>query len=505
MNDVSLKLQKGIFTYKIDRKQRNLGMDETKKSFNVNYKRLEELFLEEIELIEKTINPSNFEKKLESLKEKIIKEYEKKLLPKQVKSNNDDDDNAIINANDLDDLMKAIQKTDEQPKLSDEDRENISAYLAHRINAYILFGSFKKMKLCQRFFSTKQNKSYENSLQVLDLIITNDDPKIKISTFDFLFEGLKYEELTKPLLNDALKILKCHNLISQSEKKSAYRSMSKEWVKDARYKLQNREILTTLAKLLLSFVRANIDNKPSDFFETIDKLIEFILKRPIFHNANYELETAIYTAIDKIKTIEVVIKATGKKIEIEPEDIRIIFNQTTGKDSKDLIYSIAGTSQEKQISLSEITLYSSYAANNASTPVKSNISTITNNLVIQNEIKSKKVETTNVILAVNSLLYEYFTNIDVFEDMEIITDLTYIETLQMEYIKKNRAEFNKLILTHDSVTPSADIFLLKIKDEHDFIAQEIQKNLQYIKIIHPLSMYDTVKENMTVFLKNELL
>ena len=494
---------KGIFTYEINGKQRNLGMDETKKSFNIDYKKLEELFLEGIEFIEKTINKSNFDKKLESLKEKIIKEYEKKFLPKQVKSNNDD--NAIINANGLDDLVKAIQNTDEQPRLSDEDRENISAYLAHRINAYTLFGNFKKMKLCQRFFSIKPNKSYENSLQVLDLIITNDDSKIKISTFDFLFEELKHEELTKPLLNDALKILKCHNLISQSEKKSTYQSMSKKWVEDARYKLQNREILATLAKLLLSFVRANIDNKPSDFFETIDKLIKFILKRPIFHNANYELETAIYTAIENINTIEVVVKATGKKIEIEPDDIRITFNQTTGKDSKDLIYSIAGTSQEKQISLSEITLYSSNNANQASTPVKSNVPAISNYLAIQDEIKPRKVEKTNVILAVNSLLYEYFTNIDVFEEMEIITDLAYIETLQMEYIKKNRAEFDKLILTHDSVTPSADIFLLKIKDEHDFIAQEIQKNLQYIKIIHPLSMYDTVKENMTVFLKNELL
>lgn len=523
MNDVSLKLQKGIFTYKIDRKQRNLGMDETKKSFNVNYKRLEELFLEEIELIEKTINKSNFDKKLELLKEKIIKEYAKELLSEQIKSNDDNNDNStIMNANNLDDLVKAIQNTDEQPRLSDEDRENISAYLTYRINAYTLFGSFKKMKLCQRFFSTKPNKSYENSRQVLEFIITNDNPKIRILTLDILFKRLKFEGLSKSLINDALKILRCHNLAKQlfnkkskensdtqiedkPKESSIYYPTNEEWVKDARYKLQNREILTTLAKLLLSFVRANIDNKPSDFFETIDKLIEFILKRSILHNVNYELEAAIYTAVDSKKKIDVIIKATGKKIEIKPKDIIITFNQTTGKDSKDLIYLIAGTSQEKQISLSEITLYSSYDANNVAAPVKSNIATITNNLAIQDEIQSKKVETTNVILAVNYLLYEYFVNIDVFEEMEIITDLAYIETLQMEYINKNRAEFKKLILTHDSVTPSADFFLLKIKDEHDFIAQEIQKNLQYIKIIHPLSMYDTVKENMTVFLKNELL
>lgn len=487
-------------------------MDETQKSFNIDYKKLEELFLEGIKFIEKTINKSNFDKKLESLKEKIIKEYEKKFLPKQIKSNNDD--NTIINANDLDDLIKAIQNTDEQPRLSDEDRENISAYLAHRINAYTLFGNFKKMKLCQRFFSTKPNKSYENSRQVLEFIITNDNPKIRILTLDILFKRLTFEGLSKSLINDALKILRCHNLAKISKKSkensdtqtedkqkenSIYYPTNEEWVKDARYKLQNREILTTLAKLLLSFVRANIDNKPSDFFETIDELIDFILKRPIFHNANYELETAIYTAIENINTIEVVVKATGKKIEIEPDDIRITFNQTTGKDSKDLIYSIAGTSQEKQISLSEITLYSSHDANQALAPVNSNL------LIIQDEIKPRKVEKTNVILAVNSLLYEYFTNIDVFEDMEIITDLTYIETLQMEYIKKNRAEFNKLILTHDSVTPSADIFLLRIKDDYDFIVQEIQKNLQYIKIIHPISMEESIIENMTIFYKNRLL
>lgn len=498
MNDVSLKLQKGIFTYKINRKQRNLGMDETKKSFNINYKRLEELFLEKIELIEKTINPSNFEEKSEPLKEKIIKEYAKELLSEQIKSNNDDN-NAIMNANDLDDLVKAIQKIEEQPMFSDEDIEMINKYLDDKISSYLHFKDAKKMKLCQRFFSTKPNKSYKNSLEVLEFLI---DFK---SDLQGICDSLEDNEFTKSLINDALKILKCHDLIDQKEKKSVYYPTNKKWVKDARYKLKDKKILITLAELLLSFVKANIDNEPSDFFDTIDKLIEFILKRSVSHNVNYELEAAIYTAISYKKNIDVIIKATGKKIEIKPKNIKITFNQTTGKDSKDLIYSIAGTSQEKQISLSEITLYSSNNAYQASTPVKSNVSVVSNYLTIQDEIKPRKVETTNVILAVNYLLYEYFVNIDVFEDMEIITDLAYIETLQMEYIKENRAEFNKLILTHDSVTPSADFFLLKIRDEHDFIAQEIQKNMQYIKIIHPLSMYDAIKENMTIFLKNELL
>lgn len=389
--------------------------------------------------------------------------------------------------------------------LSDENIEKINNYLDAKIDSYIRFKDIKKMRLCQRFFSTKPNQSYINSLEVLEFLI---DFK---SDLQGICDSLEDNKFTKSLINDALKILKCHDLIDQNEKKSVYYPTNKKWVKDARYKLKDKEILITLAELLLSFVKANIDNKPSNFFDTIDKLIEFILKRSVSHNVNYELEAAIYTAISYKKNIDVIIKATGKKIEIKPKNIKITFNQTAGKDSKDLIYSIAGTSQEKQISLSEIMLYSSHnAAQTSSAFAYSNPNpnpNLSNYLITQNIIE-KEVKKTDVILAVNSILYEYFVNIDVFEEMEIITDSHAIKILQREFashINENRTELKKLIFNHDSLTPSVDFFLLRIKDDYDFIVQEIQKNLQYIKIIYPVSMYDTIKENMTVFLKNELL
>jgi hypothetical protein len=386
--------------------------------------------------------------------------------------------------------------------LSDEDREKINNYLDEKINSYLYFEDIKKMKLCQRFFSTKSNSSYINSLEILELLISN-----KLN-FQQICEELKYSEATISSINDSLKILKCHNLIDQNQKKSSYYPTNEKWVEDARYKLKNSEILAALAKLLLSFVKANIDNEPSDFFGTIDKLIEFILRRPIFHNVNYELETAIYKAIEKNKTIEIIIKATGKTIKIEPEDIKIVIHEDEAQDDKILIYSPTGTSQNEQISLSEIMLYSSHnVAQTSSTSAHANpnVSNYATFSINQDSIKQKEVKETNAILAVNYLLYEYFVNIDVFEDMEIITDFTYIETLQMEYIKKNHTEFKKLIFSHDSLAPSADFFLLKIKDDYDFIAQEIQKNLEYIKIIYPVSMNDTIKENMIVFLKNEII
>ncbi|PNV82640.1 MAG: hypothetical protein C0627_08870 [Sulfurimonas sp.] len=470
-------------------------MDETQKSFNINYKKLEELFLEGIEFIEKTINKSDFDKKLESLKEKIIKEYEKKNLPRQVKSSNDDE-NAIINANGLDDLVKAIQNTDEQPKLSDEDRENISTYLAERIDAYLLFGSLKKMNLCQRFFSKTHNKSFDNALSILKILIE------KQLLPEDLYKKEELDLLTKPIINDALKILRCNNLIEKN-KGYRYHILEEQWFEGTRYKIKDTEILQNLARPLLSFVRVNMHDKPSDFFTIIDELIKYILQTSSNHNANFELEKAIYETIAYLTSMTIILKDTGKSIEIFPNDINIVFDGN--KVKKNLNYSPIDKEEEKDIDLSKIALYSSHTVNNASIPARSNPSASSNFSTFKMETKPKKIEKTNVILAVNSLLYEYFTNIDVFEDMEIITDLAYIETLQMEYIRKNRAEFNKLILTHDSVTPSADFFLLKIRDEHDFIAQEIQKNMQYIKIIHPLSMYDAIKENMTVFLKNELL
>ena len=394
----------------------------------------------------------------------------------------------------------------EQPSsdiLSKQAIEKINGYLEDKITSYLYFKDAKKMKLCQRFISAKPNKSYTNSLKILELIISYHDPKAQTLTFEVLYDILKYDNLSKPLLNDALKILKCHNLIDQPEKRSAYHSTKEKWTKNARYKLQERAILKTLAKLLLSFVKANIDNKPSNFFDTIDELIKFILKRSILHNTDHELELAIYTAIESKKKINVIFKTTGRTIEIEPKGVKIIFNQTIEKDSKKLIYFLPGDSLIKDISLSEIMLPPSSNTNSASThPIKLNVSNYSTH---EDKIQSKVVEKTKVILAVNSLLYEYFMNINIFEEMEIITDSTIIETIIREYSKENDAKWNKLILNHDSSTPSANFFILSIKDDKDFIAQEIQKNLQYVKIIHPLAMYETVKENMTIFLKNEII
>jgi hypothetical protein len=57
-------------------------MDETKKSFNVNYKKIEDLFFEEVfELIKKSGNEKktldNIEKNMEEFKKSIIAAYEK--------------------------------------------------------------------------------------------------------------------------------------------------------------------------------------------------------------------------------------------------------------------------------------------------------------------------------------------------------------------------------------------------------------------------------------------
>ena len=330
--------------------------------------------------------------------------------------------------------------------LSNEDKEKINNYLDAKIDSYTHFKDIKKMRLCQRFFSIKPNQSYINSLKVLEFLI---DFK---SDLQGICDSLEDNKFTKSLINDALKILRCHDLVKQNvdekpkknsstqpeDKKkegSNYCPTNEEWVKDARYKLKDKKILRILAKLLLSFVRANVDNEPPAFFETIDELIGFILKRSVLHSTNYELEAAIYTAIEKNQTIEIVIKATGKKIEVEPYEIKITFNQTAGKDSKNLTYSIAREPGIKQISLSEIQLYSSHnAAQTSSAFAYSNPNPNLSNYLITQNIIEEEVEKTDVILAVNSILYEYFVNIDVFEEMEIITDSAYIKTLQMEYI-----------------------------------------------------------------------
>jgi hypothetical protein len=86
----------------------------------------------------------------------------------------------------------------------------------------------------------------------------------------------------------------------------------------------------------------------------------------------------------------------------------------------------------------------------------------------------------------------------IFEEMEFITDKS---SIQMELDLPSDKQIEKIFLD-ERTNPSADFFLLRCVDEHNFIVQEIQKNLQYIKVIYPQSIKETITSNLSTFHKN---
>ncbi|MBN2757148.1 MAG: hypothetical protein JXR51_08230 [Bacteroidales bacterium] len=339
------------------------------------------------------------------------------------------------------------------------DTFDIEEYIETMIDNFHNFGSLKKISLCKRFFRSKPNKSFYNSIRILDYLIMED------ATVDSIFNELN-GELSKNEINECLKILRCNDIVKKDNSKfSYYLADTNNWFSSSQYKIKDQNILQCFSKPLLSFTRVDSSFKPHDFFYSINQLIEFILKKSSLHNPFFELEQKINDAISVLNSIE--IKTNNNHIlKIEPIQIDIIFNSLKKKDEKILKGFDTISNQEIEIPFS--------------------------NFDVSNYIQPPKLNT-KVSMAVDMSLFKYFSNVDVFDDMEIIYDknkisqLMEIDLKDFKLNKKNPLNF----------------FVLNVSDDEEFIIQEIQKNIQFIKIISPIYLNDKIKNNLLNFL-NEL-
>lgn len=111
-------------------------------------------------------------------------------------------------------------------------------------------------------------------------------------------------------------------------------------------------------------------------------------------------------------------------------------------------------------------------------------------------------EETSVVLAVSNFLYEYFSNWNVFVDMEIITDSNVVSGWASEYGLFSA----QLFLTVNSVNPSSGFFIVKATDTREMVLKVIQENLHLIKILKsPDGLKEELKERIDLFWKNERL
>lgn len=109
-------------------------------------------------------------------------------------------------------------------------------------------------------------------------------------------------------------------------------------------------------------------------------------------------------------------------------------------------------------------------------------------------------EETRVVLAVSNFLYEYFSNWNVFVNMELITDPNIVRGWANEY----GLSMPQLFLTADSTNPSSGFFIVKATDTKEMVLKVIQENLHLVKILKsPDGLKEELKERIELFFKNE--
>lgn len=111
-------------------------------------------------------------------------------------------------------------------------------------------------------------------------------------------------------------------------------------------------------------------------------------------------------------------------------------------------------------------------------------------------------EETSVVLAVSNFLYEYFSNWNVFVNMELITDSNIVRGWASEY----GLSTPQLFLTADSMNPSSGFFILNATDTREMVLKVIQENLHLIKILKsPDGLKEELKERIDLYFKNDAL
>lgn len=113
--------------------------------------------------------------------------------------------------------------------------------------------------------------------------------------------------------------------------------------------------------------------------------------------------------------------------------------------------------------------------------------------------EDKKIE---VMLAVNTIAFDYFKSVNIFKKMDIYTEKKEIEAR----MNKKEASLKKLFFSSSAKKPISTYFLLEVEDEAGLILKVIQENLHYVKIINaPDGLKMELAERINVFLKNDKL
>lgn len=110
------------------------------------------------------------------------------------------------------------------------------------------------------------------------------------------------------------------------------------------------------------------------------------------------------------------------------------------------------------------------------------------------------------LFAVNMLIYDYFKEFDVFQEMTIIPVLT--EANRDDFTERYGIEAQRLFLSDTSANPSANYFLVDAEDESNRLLKVVQENLQYMKILPKYDgewLIEELNKRIEIYRKNAAL
>lgn len=470
------------------------------KTEKIDYKNVEKFVFEYLDEIlkNKGVEKLTYKERSEVVQEEISDGADETIFTKYVKKLRP----VYLEMPDMDAIYNGTHGEKDDVEV---DMEGLKNFIDEAIEYYGLYCDSQQLKLCHKFFPKKENRSLITAIAVLQIFFTVDKlkkenliPKEKeeneadADLLDSSSSKSAIEGVDTLILTEVFKLLRCNNLI---EKNGTSYSITKNlYNDDIRFQIKDKHALKPLAPLLFTYIRTSSKLYAEDFFEIIDELIEFLLQPSLKHNGYETLERMIYHSIISSKTITIYTNDEKQGVKIHP--IRIeIYNK---RKTKMLHYQDKSNDTQKIIPLSQIN--SIQTSNNEQFTPSNNMSSsyFMANVNQVNKADAEIQKKENVILAVNFILYEYFQSLTIFEEMEFITDKLEVKN-QLD-LPMNK-QIDKIFID-DLTTASADFFLLKLTDEYEFIVQEIQKNLQYIKVISPQSIKHTIASNLSTFSKN---
>lgn len=178
------------------------------------------------------------------------------------------------------------------------------------IEDYKVLGNVGFEGYCSRFFPKYDSKSLQATIEVLQEISRQNESNNIIKDKKAL--ALQCESLSDDdnsynasLLTDALKILRCNQLIRTNT--TSIKINFDDWFADGiRYDIRDYRVLQYLIPLLIPYVKTSRDKSVYDFFDKIGDIVSYFTATVLSHNPNAETEKNIFGFIESEKVFTIV-------------------------------------------------------------------------------------------------------------------------------------------------------------------------------------------------------